>query len=158
VAAIKLHLPGGLSGQLSDIWLRISWDGESSPSVDAPISMFFALGQMNSMSPGRTLAVGFDGGWLYAYFPMPFRQHARIEINNRSLIKIEELSFEIHYTGFHDDFFKVGYFKTAFSHQLLDANTQPISFLQAEGAGHLVGVVESIQQRSFEQSPTPFCK
>src|SRR5579884_1721337 len=157
ISAIKLRFPDGLSGQLDKVWLHISWDGEPTPSVDAPISMFFALGQMRNMSASRTLAVGFDGNWLYCYFPMPFRQHAKIAVNNESIFKIEEVSYGINYSGFDDDFLKVGYFKTEFSQQFLETNGPSISFLHTEGTGHLVGVVESVQQLYYEVGQHLFC-
>ena len=76
------------------IVLRIYWDGESEPSVEAPIGDFFGLChgipfyEINS----RYLSVQGQSG-LNAYFPMPFVRSARIEVETGP---IEPLSLYYH--------------------------------------------------------------
>jgi hypothetical protein len=130
---------------LNNLWLHIAWNNDPDPGVHAPLSMFFALGHFGYQTASRSLAVGLDGEWLYSYFPMPFQQRATIDLENHSLFALESLDYEIEYTAFSGDFSNVGYFKTAFAQQSLAANTPSISFLETEGAGHLVGVVESVE-------------
>lgn len=61
-----------------DVLLRIYWDGESSPSVDVPLVDFFADpdGLQQRID---TALVNKRRGWN-AYFPMPFRRSAKIEL------------------------------------------------------------------------------
>ncbi len=62
--------------------LRIYWDGEKSPSVEAPIGAFFACGwgqyaQVNSLPICVNPRRGFN-----CYWRMPFRKECRITLTN----------------------------------------------------------------------------
>lgn len=61
-----------------DVRLRIFWDGESTPSVDCPLVDFFCdpNGERDSVT---TAFVNVRQGFN-AYFPMPFRKSARVEL------------------------------------------------------------------------------
>ncbi len=61
-----------------DLLLKIYWDGETSPSVDCPLVNFFcdAAGTRDEVN---TALVNKRQGWN-AYFPMPFRKSARVEL------------------------------------------------------------------------------
>ncbi len=61
-----------------DLLLRIYWDGEASPSVDCPFVDFFcdAAGVRDEIN---SVLVNKRRGWN-AYFPMPFRKSARVEL------------------------------------------------------------------------------
>jgi hypothetical protein len=61
-----------------DLLLRIYWDGERDPSVDCPMVDFFcdAAGRRDDLT---TALVNKRRGWN-AYFPMPFRRSARVEL------------------------------------------------------------------------------
>lgn len=82
---------------LKRIVLRIYWDGESTPSVETPIGDFFGLGlgsyhnwQSEMLSVGSIKAMN-------SYFPMPYRQHARITITNEGKQPIGSLYYNIDY-------------------------------------------------------------
>src|SRR5258708_30754883 len=84
-------------GQISHIWitiasddphhlkalvLRMYWDGEATPSVEAPIGDFFGLGlDQYFLYQSAPLSVGAEKA-LNCYFPMPFQKHARITVTN----------------------------------------------------------------------------
>ncbi len=61
-----------------DVLLRVHWDNESSPSVDVPLVDFLADpdGLQHRVN---TALVNKLRGWN-AYFPMPFRHSAKIEL------------------------------------------------------------------------------
>ena len=61
-----------------DTLLRIYWDGETEPSVDAPFVDFFC-DPMGRRDVVNTALVNKKRGWN-AYFPMPFRKSARVEL------------------------------------------------------------------------------
>ena len=70
------------SFHLKKLVLRIYWDSESTPSVEAPIGDFFGLGLGEYfMYESGPLSVGSQKA-LNCFFPMPFRQRARITITN----------------------------------------------------------------------------
>ena len=85
---------------LKRIVLRIYWDGEQTPSVEAPIGDFFGLGlgayhswqsQMLSVSSVKA---------LNSYFPMPFARHARITVTNEGEQAINSLYYNIDYRSY----------------------------------------------------------
>jgi len=86
---------------LRRVLLRCYWDGQSAPSVECPIGDFFGLGHARrknfvtavlQMSPA-------DGRGFNCYWPMPFRQGARIECVNEGTIKFP-LYFYIDYEAY----------------------------------------------------------
>src|SRR6184192_2852675 len=63
---------------LKKLVLRMWWDDEPTPSVEAPIGDFYGLGLGDYfLYQSLPLAVGPDHA-LNAFFPMPFRKHAKI--------------------------------------------------------------------------------
>lgn len=64
--------------------LRMYWDGEESPSVEAPIGDFFGMGHgitKNFWSAPLSMSPQ-DGRGFNCFFPMPFSKGARIEVTN----------------------------------------------------------------------------
>jgi D-arabinan exo alpha-(1,3)/(1,5)-arabinofuranosidase (non-reducing end) len=81
------------SGAIQHIWmtptgdwrlsiLRMYWDNETEPSVEVPVGDFFAMG-WGKYARVSSLAVCVNPGSAFnSYWPMPFRQRARITIQN----------------------------------------------------------------------------
>ena len=96
------------SGSIQHIWmtptgnwrnsiLRFYWDGEATPSVEAPVGDFFCMG-WGQYSPLQSLAVCVNPGSAFnCYWPMPFRKKFRITMEN-----IDEkdmvLYYQVNYT------------------------------------------------------------
>lgn len=77
IEMIHFAMPGALKLGREAI-LRMYWDGEEQPSVDCPLVDFFCdpAGQFESVNTALlNKRRGFN-----AYFPMPFRASARIEV------------------------------------------------------------------------------
>lgn len=71
-----------------DIILRIYWDNEEAPSVESPVGDFFCCGFTKALKiTAIPINVNPTGG-MNCYFPMPFRKHARITVENRSPEKL----------------------------------------------------------------------
>ncbi|HIE10788.1 MAG TPA: DUF2961 domain-containing protein [Kiritimatiellae bacterium] len=66
---------------LRGLVLRIRWDGSEAPSVEAPLGDFFGI----LWRPVRYQSFywGMTNGMLVSLLPMPFRELARISIENR---------------------------------------------------------------------------
>jgi hypothetical protein len=80
---------------LKKIVLRMYWDGESSPSVEVPIGDFFGLGLGKYfLYESRFTSVGSQRA-LNAYFPMPFRESAKIAITNEGSQAINAFYYNI---------------------------------------------------------------
>jgi hypothetical protein len=82
---------------LKRIVLRIFWDQEATPSVEAPVGDFFGqgLGEYHSWQ-SEMLSVGSVKA-LNCFFPMPFRKHARITVTNEGAQKVNALYYNIDY-------------------------------------------------------------
>ncbi len=66
-----------------DLILRIYWDGQENPSVEAPLGDFFCSG-WNQYAQVSSLAVCVNPGRAFnCYWEMPFRRHCRITLENR---------------------------------------------------------------------------
>ncbi|MDR2650028.1 MAG: DUF2961 domain-containing protein [Clostridiales bacterium] len=66
-----------------DLIIRMYWDGEENPSVESPLGDFFCCGWSEAL---RITAIPINvnpTGGLNCYFPMPFRKHAKITVENR---------------------------------------------------------------------------
>ena len=82
---------------LKALVLRMYWDGEATPSVEAPIGDFFGLGLGDYfLYQSVPLAVGSDKA-LNCFFAMPFRKHARVTVTNEGSQKTDAFYFNLDY-------------------------------------------------------------
>ncbi len=64
-----------------ELTVSMYWDGETSPSVWAPLGDFF--GSACGLNRYQSLPLGIQSdGWMYCYWYMPFSSRARIVIGN----------------------------------------------------------------------------
>jgi hypothetical protein len=98
------------SGAIQQIWmtpapldktqlyiLRFYWDGETAPSVEVPMSHFFACG-WGKYAQINSLAVCVNPGSAFnCYWPMPFRKSAKVTMENLD-DKDMTLYYQINYT------------------------------------------------------------
>lgn len=78
--------------------LRFYWDGESTPSIEVPLGDFFCSGwgvrcNVSSLAVAVNPAGGFN-----CYWEMPFRQSARLTIENLSPEEVTGFFYQITYT------------------------------------------------------------
>ena len=75
--------------QLRHLILRIYWDHEETPSVEVPLGDFFCNGWKSYLDTWKPVNINSlpinvnPTGGFNSFFPMPFRQHCRITIENR---------------------------------------------------------------------------
>jgi hypothetical protein len=82
---------------LKKLVLRIYWDNEAAPSVEAPLGDFFGLGLGEYHKwESELLSVGSDKA-LNSFFPMPFQKHARIAVSNEGQQKVDAFYFNLDY-------------------------------------------------------------
>jgi Protein of unknown function (DUF2961) len=80
---------------LKKLVLRMYWDDETTPSVEAPIGDFFGLGLGDYfLYESYPLAVGADRA-LNSFFPMPFQRRARITVTNEGQQRVNAFYFNI---------------------------------------------------------------
>lgn len=83
---------------LRDLILRMYWDEEETPSVEAPLGDFFCNGfgirkNVNSLPVSVNTAGGFN-----CYLPMPFNKAAKITIENQHEKEINCFFYQITYS------------------------------------------------------------
>ncbi len=72
---LRLHAP---RDAYDNLHLRLTIDGVT--SIDLPLSTFFAT-PITTLTPPRGVLLDEDvSGWLYAWFPMPFRQSLQVTL------------------------------------------------------------------------------
>lgn len=81
-----------------DCVLRVYWDGETTPSVEAPLGDFFAQGHGMRYTVNSLTIVDNPGGGLNCYWPMPFRKSMKITIENERDQDVPGLFYEITYS------------------------------------------------------------
>ncbi|CAN5735647.1 hypothetical protein BH09VER1_BH09VER1_39830 [soil metagenome] len=128
---------------LKTLILRIYWDGESKPAVEAPVGDFFGNGLCEVRS-FTSRYFGMSSGGFYMKFPMPFRKGFRVEFENLDEVVDVDVFANILYQTGPEPPEGVGYFHAQF-HTARNDGTQPMDILEAEGRGHLVGCVVSAQ-------------
>src|SRR5579871_5457497 len=82
---------------LKNLVLRAWWDGESSPSVEAPIGDFFGLGLGEYYVYQSALLAVAPIKALNSYFQMPFANAARVTVTNEGTVATRSLYFAIDY-------------------------------------------------------------
>lgn len=149
--------------------LRMYWDGEGQPSVEAPLGDFFGVGHgvVNSYSCAVLNMSANPNDRRHAamncYFPMPFGNGARIEVVNQCQTPIRSFYFYVDFDQFRSDPTAHGRFHAKWRRENpcdgwvpLEANKQPEDshdsggaanltdaenylLLEAKGRGHYVG-------------------
>ena len=77
--------------------LRMYWDGEETPSVEVPLGDFFAnVHGLRYNVASLPVAVNPSGGFN-SYWPLPFREHARITIESQYWEPIRGFFYQITY-------------------------------------------------------------
>lgn len=153
---------------LKALVLRMYWDGEASPSVEAPVGDFFGLGLGDyHVYQSAPLSVGSDKA-LNCFFPMPFAKHVRITVANEGSIKTDAFYFNIDYRAYSKApagdqlYFHAQYREAAPAqgstnqwHSNGDPNVNDKKnlngegnyvWMEATGRGHFVGVTMSVLQ------------
>jgi hypothetical protein len=130
IAPADEDLPTGLR-------LRGIFDDAAAPQIDAPLDDLFGA----ALGPGaRSIGFGRDGGRYYCYFPMPFREHADLELRNDGVAAFEGWRLRIGTV----DTIPLGpltYLHATANAAHVDADGQDFVLLERTGAGHVVGVV-----------------
>ncbi len=153
---------------LKRLVLRIYWDQETAPSVEAPLGDFFGLGLGEYHRwESELLSVGSDKA-LNSFFFMPFQKHARITVSNEGRQKVDAFYFNLDYRAYQKAlppetlYFHAQFRQAQPNHGWTsdwksngDPNVEGKSnldgkenyvWLEATGRGHFVGVTMSVFQ------------
>jgi hypothetical protein len=152
---------------LKNLVLRAWWDGESSPSIEAPIGDFFGLGLGEYFTYQSALLAVAPVKALNSYFVMPFATAARITVTNEGKKKTDALYFAADYVTldslpgdvarFHAQYRQAapgkGWTDNWGNEYGDDVNGKKnlsgegnYIYLEATGRGHFVGVTHAVEQ------------
>ena len=127
------------TGRWRETILRVYWDGQERPSVEAPIGDFFACG-WNEYAQVSSLAVCVNPGSAFnCYWPMPFKKSCRMSLENLSAEEVT-IYYQIDYclTQVPPD---AAYFHARFRRENPEKYGEDYTIIDGiEGRGHYVGL------------------
>lgn len=130
-----------------DMLLRVYWDGQSRPAIEAPVGDFFAncFGKRSSVVSLPVIVEDADS--YNCFWQMPFRKGARIEVVNQSDKPTNLLYYNI-------DWIEgpvpkdAPYFYAQYRQEYPAQSGKDYVILDTKGRGHYVGTVLSVRTRS----------
>jgi hypothetical protein len=153
IRGLEFSVPKSEAIDFGRIRLRVTWDGRTKPSIDAPIALFFGAGTLYNRDSREYLVKAFpvnvhftgDRVRLACYFPMPFFQPAKFELVNGD-IPLTNIDWLVRFAPLKEAAWKNAYFHASyrdFPHpetgkDLVLLDTRTIEG-QTDWSGHFVG-------------------
>jgi len=139
--------PNG-SANHQEMMLRMYWDGDEKPDVEAPVGDFFAncFGQRREVISVPIVVEDADS--YNSYWQMPFRKSARIEIENQSDKPLSMLYYTIDWIKLDRLASETPYFHAQYRQEYPAQNGRDYLILETRGKGHYVGTVLAVRMRS----------
>jgi hypothetical protein len=141
-------LEAGGAAAPDEIVLRMYWDDHTEPAVETPLGDFFAAG-FGLRQEVRSLPVQVEGGDGYnAFWQMPFFERGLITVTNEGSKNVRSFYYHIDYTEVDELPEGTAFFHAQYRQEFPETLGQDYLILDAEGQGHYVGTVMSVQSRS----------
>jgi hypothetical protein len=137
-------------GKITHIWitthtdhwrtlvLRAYWDGAEEPAVEVPYGDFFCSGWGRFAQVSSQLVAANPQGGFNSYWPMPFRESARLTVENTSTVTVRvyyQVTYEVG-----GDYSGEGYLHAQWRRSNPLEDRTPHTILDGvEGKGHYVG-------------------
>jgi hypothetical protein len=136
------------SANHQEMLLRMYWDGNARPAVEAPVGDFF----VNCFGERREVIslpiVVEDADSYNCFWQMPFRKSARIEIVNQSEKQISLLYYNIDWVKKKSLPKDTPYFYAQYRQEYPVEHGKDYVVLETKGKGHYVGTVLAVRTRS----------
>jgi hypothetical protein len=125
---------------LRDLIIRIYWDDESFPSVEAPLGDFFCCGFGQWYCVNSMLITVNPNRGMNSFFAMPFHRHAKITIENQNEDAIPSFFFQIDYCLYDEIPPEAAYFHAQWHRQPITEKRKDYVILdKVKGKGHYIG-------------------
>lgn len=134
---------GGV-GELDALSLRIYWDGREAPAVEAPLGMFFAVGQGRPAAVESVPVQVSSSGSLSCYWRMPFARSARITVTNDNPDRWTGLYWQVDWTQLDALPPETGTFHARYRQEHPAAMGRDYLIADLEGQGQYVGTVLAV--------------
>jgi hypothetical protein len=132
------------------IVLRMYWDGERTPSVEAPIGDFFGVGHgLNRDFSSLPLACSSNGRAKNSYWYMPFLRTARVSVTNEGSRPVAAFYYYIDYRVLPELAPSTPTFHAQYRQETPCLPERNYLLLEAEGTGHYVGSNLSVLQQTM---------
>ncbi len=129
--------------------LRIYWDGEEHPSVECPIGDFFGIGHgVDQAFMSLPIRVTSNGRARNCYWPMPFRQSARITVTNESDKPCRALYYYVDWQKHESLPEDTAYFHAMYRQEYPCVMGRNYLLADIVGRGHYVGTIQSVYHTS----------
>jgi hypothetical protein len=128
--------------------MRVYYDGNETPSVDAPLGDFFAVGHgVEKKVRSMMVRDSSDGRARNCYWPMPFKRSCKITISNEGRRRVTNLYYHVDWQKVPSLPENTPYFHARYRQSLpAPADGSTYEFLIVNGRGHYVGTVLSVVQ------------
>jgi hypothetical protein len=127
--------------------LRVYYDGSPTPSVDAPLGDFFAVGHgLERGVASLMIRDSSSGRSRNSYWPMPFRQSCRITVTNEGRRRVSNLYYHVDWAKLPALPPDTVYFHARYRQALPATAGRRYEILSVKGRGHYVGTVLSVIQ------------
>jgi len=135
------------SANHQEMLLRITWDHRARPGVEAPLGDFFAA-CFGIRSEVISLPVVVEDGDSYnCFWPMPFREHCKVEIVNQGDKPLSLLYYNIDWIERDSLPEDTPYFHAQYRQEYPCEPGRDYVLLETQGKGHYVGTVLGVRTR-----------
>jgi hypothetical protein len=136
---------------LGEVFIKIYFDDEPSPSIKAPFGDFFGC-NFGEYRHSHSKYIGMTGGGYVCTFAMPFQHKCRIEVENTNAENIITHFYgAITYTVLPAWDENLGYFHARYRKEETKEGV-PYTILEATGRGHYIGcTMSAINTKRFKQ-------
>ena len=125
--------------------IRVYYDGHKTPSVDAPLGDFFAVGHGAERDVNSVMVRDSSFGRARnSYWPMPFRKSCRITVTNEGNRFVPMFYYHVDYRKYSSLPPDVGYLHACYRQERPARHGQNYAFLDIKGTGHYVGTVLAV--------------
>lgn len=130
--------------------LRFYWDGEETPSVEAPVGDFFGVGHgLNRNFTSLPITCSSEGRARNCYWYMPFQRSCRVTATNEGTRPVDAFYYYIDYRELEGLGPGTPYFHAQYRQDFPPDPAKDYLILAAQGAGHYVGCNLSVLQRAM---------
>jgi hypothetical protein len=148
---LQLTVPAVDAMALGEATLRLTWDDRATPSIEAPVALFFGTGSLYNRASKEYLVKAFPVSVRFAQgnvtlatrFPMPFFRHAHVELVGRGAA-VPHVAWEARTVPYGDPSNWVGYLHATYVDHGAPTPGVDLTLLdttRAEGGGDWCGQV-----------------
>ncbi len=96
---IWITVEGQTPHKMRNLILRMYWDGQATPSVEAPLGDFFGVAHGLRRNTESAFLATPEGRGFNCWFPMPFAKGAKLTIANESGADANMFFYQVDYTA-----------------------------------------------------------